>query len=219
LAVPLSSHIRANLQNVRQRWTHVRNYLTPDKEQILRDLGVKRCEPLDVIIAKAKGRQGGGKRKRSASDLSDEGSDDARSGEAEAGDGDDTTNADTQSRSEDADTSTGPASKKRRKSAPEVRDMPSAKKEEADEHQPRQEEDEDAKVAEAYGLRRSARKRKPLFDLEHLDLVQRQQLYEHQHQARNRTKRNALTTSTSTSSSPALGRSMEASPLPTGSDE
>ncbi|ELR15215.1 uncharacterized protein ACA1_218700 [Acanthamoeba castellanii str. Neff] len=176
------------LKNVRQRWTHVANYLTPDKEHILAELGVKKCEPLDIIIAKAKGRGGGsgggGKRKRSrassSSSTSASADDDLASsdgGEAEAA-----SSSGEATQEKKIQTPTGSSKDegrkdveeddverlpKRRRSAPEPREIENVKKgeEQRDEDEPRgQPEQQDA------GPRRSGRKRKPLFDLEHLDL-------------------------------------------------
>jgi hypothetical protein len=199
----------------------VPNYLTPDKELILAELGVKKCEPLDIIIAKAKGRGSGvsgGKRKRSSDVGSSDDSGSADSSNS-ARDGETADKSDcggdyVVEDEDDQEDAEGPiAKKRRRRSAPEPRETKKTKKEEDD--------DKDRQLGQTVGsevdagLRRSGRRRKPLFDLEHLDLVQRQHLYDHnhQHQTRGRTKR-ALTTTTTTT------RSTETSPLPPdGNDE
>lgn len=218
------------LQNVRQRWTHVANYLTPDKEQILAELGVKKCEPLDIIIAKAKGRGGGsgggGKRKRSRASSSSSSSSSSTAASADddlassdGGEAEAASSSGEATQEKKIQTPTGSSKDegrkdveeddverlpKRRRSAPEPREIENVKKgeEQRDEDEPRgQPEQQDA------GPRRSGRKRKPLFDLEHLDLVQRQQLLDHQ-------RKTTRSTTARRRSGGVATRSTEASPLP-----
>lgn len=132
------------LKNVRQRWTHVEGYLPPDKENVLFELGVKKCEPVDVAPSLK------GKRKRGTNISSSSAEEDDAANDS----------------ADDAD-----SPQKRIKSS--IAEHLSAPREE--EHP--QTQDQEQSLDDPFLLRRrSERKRKPLFDLEQIRLLQREEI-------------------------------------------
>lgn len=163
-------------QNVRQRWTHVPDYLTPDKAKLLADLGVKKCEPLDAILAKPS--RGKSKRRSRRPASSGEEEDSSSSGSSKSSmDGPSSGFHDTsRGAKSDTDEPAHKPYKRRRRSADQM-----IKAEHDRDQEGGSEEGDDAngsprasrlgQSSDPFGVRRSGRKRKPLFDLEAYDLV------------------------------------------------